>query len=726
VLRRSNAKRLVDLAIWVLPQFLTASQAHGDPISAAILTLIGGPINLLATGSTTLLLSYLGAGIAAALPGLLLSTAVSVGASLLSNALTPQSQAAQATPSQRMVNLRQTSQSRTRSYGRVRTGGPVLEWKASGGKRYVCVALNSGEVDAIETHYFGERTATLDGSGYATDTAYQSGGSSCIQVETFLGGPSQTTPTLLSGTFAEWDSSHKLAGIAGAVIAYRNPASEDFSVVYPDGREPTYAPVYRGARCYDPRLDSTMTGGSGPHRLSDPTTWEWTMNAALIKAHWLYDEDGLGTEVDWDLVMTEADAADVVIQDRDGNNIAKWELSGTYSFDTRRADVRSAMDVACDAMNYETDEGKQAFYLGRWVEPAYTITDVHIISGSLSEGQDGTTRPNSVVAQFTDPAAGYRENDAAAFYESDGEAYEEDHIGVLWAPRHNQAVRIAKRYLRAKRSQYEVSLKLKLYGLVLRTERFFRLEWDELGISATFEIGSWQFTDNGMGIAITAKSVLQDDFDFDAATEEPSPSTIAAESGTVVIEDATSVVLTSPAAGQLHVAFDAPTRSGIFARVRYRVDGAADWLETAPNVGVYYVDVYGLAAEDYEAQVQWRTASVQGDWIASTPTTITVASTLPSPVTGATATGGTGDATFNWMAPNSPNYAGAYVYTGATAVFASATKHMPPEYGTPNAADSVILTLAAGTYYAWITAVSTGGTESVETATDSGATFTVL
>jgi hypothetical protein len=70
------------------------------------------------------------------------------------------------------------------------------------------------------------------------------------------------------------------------IVAYRADKPDEKHPAWPGGR-PRFGFVLKGAFCYDPRLDDTVTGGSGPHRIDDPDTWEWTENAAICRYKWV-------------------------------------------------------------------------------------------------------------------------------------------------------------------------------------------------------------------------------------------------------------------------------------------------------------------------------------------------------------------------------------------------------------------------------------------------------
>lgn len=675
---------------------------------------LGGTIVLTGAAASTGIFA-IGLGLAGALGGVFLNAALSIGVNLLVNAFRPPVQ--EPSPAQRMVNLRQPVQDMQFGFGLVRTGGPVGFWQAKGGKRYASYLMNAGEIESVEAYYLNETEVTLDGSGYVTESAFKVDGSSKIQIETFLGASGQTSPSLIDTNFTEWTSAEKYTGLAGLVAVFENVDAENFSKVYPTGREPTVSALLKLAKVYDPREVS--------HDENDPSTWEYSTNLALCLAYWITHVDGLNASVDWDDVADEADVCDVSILDRDSNATPKYQYCGQFSLGESRESVMKKLTLAGDVFIYDAEDGKVGFKVGRWIEPSVTIEEKHVYAYELGEGKDGTELTNAVAVQYTEPAAGYREHQSAAFYVDDGNAYQEDVVAAYGIPNHNQAVRIAKALHRTLRSEYTIKLSLNLYGLLLRTERFFKLELPELSISEFFEITGWELADDAMSVNVSAQSVLQSDFDFDSSTEEPAPNPIGTITVSDTISDPTNVTLASNDAGTATISFDAPSRSSLLIRVRYREDGASDWNEASVPIGQTYYTAFGLPiGDDYEMQVQFRTATNNAsNWVASSPTKVTVSATSnpPSAVTGVTATPGTGDCLFDWTAPNSANYVGARIYTHTSNDFSAATLQ-DTEYGLPNAADSKTVTLAANTYYGWIVAINSSGDEATETATGS---FTV-
>lgn len=69
-----------------------------------------------------------------------------------------------------------------------------------------------------------------------------------------------------------WTAASKLSGKAAIAWSLRFDKN---GKVFASGAPQTGA-VWRGVRCWDPRLDSAWPGGSGSCRRDDPTTWPWT------------------------------------------------------------------------------------------------------------------------------------------------------------------------------------------------------------------------------------------------------------------------------------------------------------------------------------------------------------------------------------------------------------------------------------------------------------------
>jgi len=144
--------------------------------------------------------------------------------------------------------------------------------------------------------------ATVSGADVRYEVIYQtSSGIPTARVRTWSGAPGQNIGAELAAEYpGKIDSTRRFEGMAIAAVDLIFDTD-----VYVQGR-PNVTALMRGARCYDPRLDSTVPGGSGAHRFDSPATWAWTENPAihaLRYATWAYG---------WALPIDEVNLQDVI------------------------------------------------------------------------------------------------------------------------------------------------------------------------------------------------------------------------------------------------------------------------------------------------------------------------------------------------------------------------------------------------------------------------------
>ena len=146
--------------------------------------------------------------------------------------------------------------------------------------------LSNGHCDGLEpyVYFYGEKHTLTSVSTIGNETARYTvaGFSDLIDVRFYDGGAGQLADAKLvsdtSGLDNTWKSTSKLTGMA-YVIVERKYDQDKFA----DGR-PQFKWVLRGKKLYDWRKDSTVSGGSGDHRIDDPSTHEWSHNPFLSRA----------------------------------------------------------------------------------------------------------------------------------------------------------------------------------------------------------------------------------------------------------------------------------------------------------------------------------------------------------------------------------------------------------------------------------------------------------
>ena len=130
------------------------------------------------------------------------------------------------------------------------------------------------------------------------------------------GAASQTAdPMLRASIGAKWTTAHKLNGITYIAASYEFDTKAMFKGI------PQLTVIVKGKKVYDPRLDSSISGGSGSHRINDVDTYEWSDNPALCFLNYITNDSygkGLGSSaIDLQSFQTAANTADTLIDTPD-------------------------------------------------------------------------------------------------------------------------------------------------------------------------------------------------------------------------------------------------------------------------------------------------------------------------------------------------------------------------------------------------------------------------
>ena len=251
-------------------------------------------------------------------------------------------------------------------YGRRRVGSTLLYMDTDSGNSkelFVIYGLCLGEVDSIELDTIEINGVPLSDTkvfrdGYYTGSDKISSGAGSLNTVSQIGtssgsfrgdGRSGTDPAkiyrmvfnahhgaddqtadpmLVASQPSKFSSSHRLRGIAYIAASFQYDAKGMFTSV------PEITVVVKGRKLYDPRLDGSITGGTGSHRIADPTTYEWSNNAALSLLDYMHQDYGKGLAaslIDLQSFQTAANTADTVVDVPD--------YSGSYASATFSADV---------------------------------------------------------------------------------------------------------------------------------------------------------------------------------------------------------------------------------------------------------------------------------------------------------------------------------------------------------------------------------------------------
>lgn len=655
-----------------------------------------------------------------------LQIGIGIGLSYLSNELLKPNAPK---PEERQVLIRESTYPRFRSYGRVKVGGVLVYINTKSGALYRVVATGSGEIDAVEEHWIDDKQVTIDGSGDVTAPDPLTGR---INIKSVLGTASQTAyADLISAFPADWTSAHQGNGIPHAMVRLNAIKAQKFAEVYPRG-EPNYRQVQRGAKVYDPR-------DSG-HDIDDPSTWEWSDNAALVIADYLTHRDGLRLSrdfIDWDSFAAAADDCDDAIPLKAGGTIPRYRIWTTYGFDERPADVLARMLQACDGQPLTTPAGKIGLSVGKWVTPSVVIDDSAIIDYEMARGRGDIDAANVIKARFTSPLHDYQATEADEWRdEADVTARGAitAQLDFMAVPNHSQVRRLMKLAAARLKPDWSGTLTTNLLGLAVLGERFITLRLSEMEIDQTFEVTAdpdFIIGKDGvlMGLKLAVTALASTAFDWDAATEEgtaPAVSDATADTGVENMEGLTATVEQRVVANGASVAvavieWDAPTQDSVTPNIEVKLSSGSDATWQALQVAEDQVQCETgvlIDGEDYDVRGRFVSPTGRvGEWTAEETFTAIANTTAPAAVTNCMIVAGVGEVTISFDTPNDLNYIKARIYRSASATFGSAS--LIATYFTP-ASTSVDVTVtgqATGTWYYWVVATNGSGIEGTETAT---------
>lgn len=336
------------------------------------------------------------------------------------------------------VMVRSSVEYRKIVYGEAIVSGPVIYQNTEGTNReylWFVLALCEGEIeDFVSVWMDGDEilkseinwsagAAGADGSGNGNvSTTEFIGDNSTNAMRAFytLGHSDQVVLGPVDTAFTEWTSSHRARGTAILAVALLYDANTE--KVWQTGAPNNIRAVVKGRKIYDPRLDSTqiidsttspVTYGSGLHRTSDESTWEWSDNPALCAADYMLNFMPAisATSINWESIANAADDCDVQVVvppvASPSNTETRFTCNGVVSLGASHQDNLNNILSSFD--------GKLAYTEGQWTVRAsvweassvsFTESDMAgpvAVRGSAPKSE----RFNAVRGVFVDPARFY-------------------------------------------------------------------------------------------------------------------------------------------------------------------------------------------------------------------------------------------------------------------------------------------------------------------------------
>lgn len=289
-------------------------------------------------------------------------------------------------------------------FGETASGTDVVyQEKIGDDKVLFIVAAAWHEIESYGALYFNDEQITLDGTGLSTgDWA------GAVKVYRNLG---ELTQDALVIPTSAWPTSAKGAGVAHFALLF-DLAGDKGQEKLGGGIPSRITQVIKGAKVYDPRLDTSI-GGSGSQRVDDQSTWEWSANWALIVAHYLlgYRQNGkliygVGVEagdIDWQQVADMAAVCDSTV-----DGAAKYDIGGIIPISNDHEAVIKQLESAIDGKVAKIG-GKYYIYAPHddTADVKMVITDDDIIAQSgvnFSPTAGLQTLYNTATGQYISPA----------------------------------------------------------------------------------------------------------------------------------------------------------------------------------------------------------------------------------------------------------------------------------------------------------------------------------
>lgn len=358
-------------------------------------------------------------------------------------------------------------------FGEVKKSG-VIAWYDSNGPHnkylWFVIAICEHEIDSYSELWIDgtrvNRALEIDVDGFVTHPDFiDSDGNPLVKAGFYTGQDTQTAdPDLVSQVGGYWTNAHKGNGVAyiwirceidhSKAVATGDQAQNVWAKGYP--RE--VAATLKGALVYDPRNQA--------HVVNDKSTWEWSDNPVLCRAHYLrHDRFGPGfthDDIDWEVVKTQANICDEMVTTPEGQQ-KRYVMNGVVSTaDTGKAILEDMQ--TCDFGNTIFDPSGIKILAGAWDAPSHTIDNSWLagpVSGTSAVPADNNY--NAVRGQYLSQKedwrlVGFVPRTSSAFESEDGIGRKYSDISLGFTTNEYYAQRIAIIELKKSRLQGTLTL----------------------------------------------------------------------------------------------------------------------------------------------------------------------------------------------------------------------------------------------------------------------------
>lgn len=614
-------------------------------------------------------------------------------------------------------------------------GGTAINTTAAGSGVHTALAPEQGETDLLYGFaLYGTKTG---GDASASHFRGKDNNTPYVNIQTRLGlDDAAAYGDVMSAFPSIWGADHRGDGLASVLMTCKTAPQEETLSVYPN-QMPEHSAVGDGALLYDPRKDSTQPDGAGAHRASNPDTWEFSRNLALIRLDHLTKPYGgklSYTDMHFPDWMHAANVADQNVTNRSGGTEKRYHGGFWFRANNDQIEVGRQIDEAGEMIVYERPDGKIGVHAGEYVAPTVRLTVDGIFAIKVDKNRRKSATVLAVRGRHVNPANHYNTEDAAIYGSPYGVVDDNSErtktFENVCVQSHNHCQRKQKlTFIRANARRVTITADYRA-AKGAAYSRFVRVHYPSRGLAeAVIEIvGSVNRDLRNMRITFSGIVVQPSIYAFDAATEEGAPGEVieaAPDTGVPNPVNFSVSIQTEIVSGGGTAAFAVASWDFLDGSLTYEFEWQpADLSE--PIRSAFSISgqsevrsMYLADGKEYRFRLRAWGGWTSGDWTDYETLTATADPTPPGIVVGVSATGGAGQVNFGWTAPNSANYAGVRIYINTTNSMTGATL-VATEYGPPNIADGRVVTgLTAGTKYGFILAINASGVAASAVATGS-------
>lgn len=628
-------------------------------------------------------------------------------------------------PEDGSYNLKQSVPALAFVLGRVKKAGDYVLLEEAGGVAYHVIVWAGHRIHGFVQHYLHDQEVELDGTAVITPPFFFDGTPN-VRIDTRLGLDASTAYPLVVGALPSiWTNNHRGDGLASIMMRCRTVSRKNYLKIYPN-QMPQHSAVGDGFPLFDPR--------QGDHNPDNDETWEFAQTLSLMRLWHLCHPVGGKLNYsdmylpDW---INAANVDDQNVTNRSGGTEKRYHGGFWFRASNDPVQVGRIMDEAAELVVYERPDGLIGVHAGEYVEPDIRLTAADIIRCGHDVNQRRASTVLAVRGRFTDPAKRYNTVDAAIY----GDPYVGEDtertatVDNQALQSHNHVARLQKlKYIRRNAprvtivAHYEAAKNVP-YRRFVKVHYPPRLTETVIEITATPKLSLRNLTIEFSGIIVPSNL-----YDFNAATEEGEPGasvTPLPPQGVPVPENFDVTIQNEVVSGGATAAYALATWDHVSDSLIYELE----WQPTSeiepPRSLTSNGDDdsvrSGYLSDGVEYRFRLRAWSngASSDWTDYEIRTATADPVAPGTVSNADITGGVGQATFDWTAPNSANYFAARLYLNTVNDFGTATL-VATEYGVAAANDARTVTgLSAGTYYGFIVAINASGVAASAAATSS-------